>query len=203
MIWNSNATLIKAQFPIATTGNRTEWRAHVAYNTTAAAYFVTYTMGRRVFPQAEITKEILRRSTYMDRYSKTLKEILEYDSLRTAILNPVEPPPPEIDEEDTSASEADSLAAQPQGPVLSLDSIKTLLAGSRSEMGGLFFNTINVPDSARYWYTLVVEEHPESRYGSLALFAIAQLQSLESPYITFYQSQLAVPASIALRIEQR
>jgi TolA-binding protein len=141
---------------------------------------VTYTRGRRVFPQAEITKEILRRSTYMDRYFKTLEEILEYDSLRTAILNPVEPPPPEVDEEDTSASAADSLAAQPQGPVLSLDSVKTLLAGSRSEMGGLFFNTINVPDSARYWYTLVVEEHPESRYGSLALFAIAQLQSRDS-----------------------
>ncbi|MGB6034437.1 MAG: tetratricopeptide repeat protein, partial [Bacteroidota bacterium] len=141
---------------------------------------VKYTRGRRVFPQAKIMREMLRRADYMDRYFKILSEVQKYDSLRTALLNPVEPPPPEVEEEDTSKSAADSLAARPQGPVLSLDTLNTLLAGSRSEMGGLFFNKINVIDSARYWYSLVVEEHAESRYAPLAMFAIAQIYSQDS-----------------------
>ena len=46
VIWSSNATRVKALFPIARTAGRTEWRPHAAYNEKADAYFVTYTMGR-------------------------------------------------------------------------------------------------------------------------------------------------------------
>jgi tetratricopeptide (TPR) repeat protein len=136
---------------------------------------VAYDKGRRTFPQAEITSEIVRRADYMTRYYVLIGNELDYDSLRTALLNPVELIDSLEAVADTSAGQADSVSQRPSRPPLSLDSVNVLLASNRSDLGALFYTTINVLDSAKVWYTLVVEESPNSAVAPASLFALAQI----------------------------
>ena len=141
---------------------------------------VSYDKGRRAFPQAEITTEIVRRADYMARYFVLIRNEQEYDSLRTALLNPVESTDSVEAVVDTASSQADSVSRKTSRPALSLDSVNVLLTNNRSDLGALFFTMINVLDSAKVWYSLVVEESPNSAAAPASFFALAQIYGQDS-----------------------
>ncbi|HUI64979.1 MAG TPA: outer membrane protein assembly factor BamD, partial [Bacteroidota bacterium] len=59
--------------------------------------------------------------------------------------------------------------------VVTLDSADIHLARCENELGGLFYATIGIPDSAEYWYRRVVGDFPSSPYVPRALFTLAQV----------------------------
>ena len=59
--------------------------------------------------------------------------------------------------------------------LVTLDSADVHLSRSENELGGLFYATIGLPDSAEYWYHRVVEDFPSSPYVPRALFTMAQI----------------------------
>lgn len=60
----------------------------------------------------------------------------------------------------------------PQKPKITTDSLKTLLAKNRLELGNLFFTEINVPDSAKKLYEEIIEKFADTRYYPDALLAL-------------------------------
>lgn len=60
----------------------------------------------------------------------------------------------------------------PQKPKITSDSLKTLLAKNRLELGNLFFTEINVPDSAKKLYEEIIEKFSSTRYYPDALLAL-------------------------------
>lgn len=60
----------------------------------------------------------------------------------------------------------------PQKPKITTDSLKTLLAKNRLELGNLFFTEMNVPDSAKKLYEEITEKFSNTRYYPDALLAL-------------------------------
>lgn len=60
----------------------------------------------------------------------------------------------------------------PQKPKITVDSLKTLLAKNRLELGNLFFTELNVPDSAKQLYFEITDKFSETRYYPDALLAL-------------------------------
>ncbi len=60
----------------------------------------------------------------------------------------------------------------PQKPRITTDSLKTLLAKNRLELGNLFFTEMNVPDSAKKLYEEITEKFSDTRYYADALLAL-------------------------------
>ncbi len=60
----------------------------------------------------------------------------------------------------------------PQKPKITTDSLKTLLAKNRLELGNLFFTEMNVPDSAKKLYEEITERFSDTRYYPDALLAL-------------------------------
>jgi tetratricopeptide (TPR) repeat protein len=153
---------------------------------------VTYTRGRTAFPQAEITKEIIRRADYMNRYFTLHAEVSKYDSLLIAL----DAPPEEASEVDTTAQ--DSVAQKPPvQPPMPRDTVLARLATSMNELAGVFFIDMDEPDSAAVWYRAVSERFPESRVAPYAMFALAQIYDQDSTV------NRAVPDSIRREIVRR
>ncbi|AFH49984.1 TPR repeat-containing protein [Ignavibacterium album JCM 16511] len=60
----------------------------------------------------------------------------------------------------------------PQRPKITIDSLKTLLAKNRLELGNLFFTEMNVPDSAKKLYEEITTKFSGTRYYPDALLAL-------------------------------
>lgn len=60
----------------------------------------------------------------------------------------------------------------PQKPKITTDSLKTLLAKNRLELGNLFFTELNVPDSAKKLYEEITDKFSDTRYYPDALLAL-------------------------------
>ncbi|HEV8538090.1 MAG TPA: tetratricopeptide repeat protein [Bacteroidota bacterium] len=63
----------------------------------------------------------------------------------------------------------------PAAPVLSADSIKSLLARAKFELGAILFLELQLPDSALLWYQQVVRESPNSPIIPRTLYAMAEI----------------------------
>jgi hypothetical protein len=61
-----------------------------------------------------------------------------------------------------------------------LDTVESRLALGKSEMGALFFNTLEVNDSASYWFTRLLNDHPGSVHVPRALYTLAQIARQDS-----------------------
>uniref|UniRef100_A0A832G242 Tetratricopeptide repeat protein n=1 Tax=Ignavibacterium album TaxID=591197 RepID=A0A832G242_9BACT len=60
----------------------------------------------------------------------------------------------------------------PQKPKITVDSLKTLLAKNRLELGNLFFTELNVPDSAKQLYLEITDKFSDTRFYPDALLAL-------------------------------
>jgi hypothetical protein len=95
------------------------------------------------------------------------------------------PPPPregELTTSDSLTAAADSAAHKPRWtPVaIPLDTVNARLALAENELGALFFNTLEVNDSAAYWFTRLLTEYPGSPYVPRALYIMAQIARQDS-----------------------
>ncbi|MGK9368584.1 tetratricopeptide repeat protein [Melioribacter sp. Ez-97] len=63
-------------------------------------------------------------------------------------------------------------AKKPSRPAISVDSIKSLIAGNLFEKGNLFYSELNNTDSALVYFNKVLEEYPESQYKVNTLYAL-------------------------------
>lgn len=61
----------------------------------------------------------------------------------------------------------------PVRPTISSDSLSKLIVKSEFDMAGLFFNEIKRPDSARYYYTDILTNYPNTNYTGRTLYALA------------------------------
>jgi TolA-binding protein len=60
----------------------------------------------------------------------------------------------------------------PIRPNISADSIKSLLVQNLFELGNLFFTEFNLPDSAYYYYSKVLNDYPDSKYQARTMYAL-------------------------------
>ncbi|MEI7812696.1 MAG: tetratricopeptide repeat protein [Ignavibacteria bacterium] len=60
----------------------------------------------------------------------------------------------------------------PVKPVITADSVNTLLVRNEYELGSLFFTELNVKDSAKYYYTDILENHSATVYTPRTLYAL-------------------------------
>ncbi len=68
----------------------------------------------------------------------------------------------------------------PQTPALSLDTINVRLADRMDDIAGLFYATMGLPDSARFWYHRLLREYPDSRGAPRALYVLARMEGEDS-----------------------
>ena len=65
----------------------------------------------------------------------------------------------------------------PIRPTISIDSAKALMVKNEFDLANLFFNELNVPDSAYLYYNDIIQNYPDSRYHSRALYSIGTYYS--------------------------
>ncbi|MCZ6775902.1 MAG: tetratricopeptide repeat protein [Ignavibacteria bacterium] len=166
---------------------------------------IAYNQGKTEFPQARITETLVYRSEYLNKYYTFQKEISKYDSLRALILNPPVMTTPAQNEtsadssaattdtsvttqdvgvKDSSAIVSDSTRQKLQNnpspaSLPTLRTVDSLLAHNKMELGGLFYSTIGMMDSAEVWYRRLVIDHPNSKPVPRALFTLAQIYALD------------------------
>jgi TolA-binding protein len=70
------------------------------------------------------------------------------------------------------AEEDEGPGPKPELPKMEEDTIATLRAKAAFELGNLFFTELDVPDSAKHYYRLVVDEHSGSEYHASTLYAL-------------------------------
>jgi len=57
------------------------------------------------------------------------------------------------------------------------DSTKMLLAELNFQLGNLFFLSLNMPDSAEYYFNLVLDDYPNSSASPVALYSLSELKA--------------------------
>jgi outer membrane protein assembly factor BamD (BamD/ComL family) len=73
---------------------------------------------------------------------------------------------------DKSDKKKKKIIIMPKRPKISADSLNSLIAGVKFELGNLFFTELNVPDSTFYYYNDVVFNYPLSSNTPKMLFAL-------------------------------
>ena len=72
----------------------------------------------------------------------------------------------------TAAIPKNNAGAPPIRPNISADSINSLLARNLFELGNLFFTEFNLPDSAYYYYSTILDTFPDSKYQARTMYAL-------------------------------
>lgn len=60
----------------------------------------------------------------------------------------------------------------PVMPVISADSLNSLLVKVYFDLGNVFYGEIIIPDSSYYYYTKMLKDYPQSKYTGQALFSL-------------------------------
>ena len=71
-----------------------------------------------------------------------------------------------------AATQKSSTGTPPIRPNISADSINSLLAQNLFELGNLFFTEFNIPDSAYFYYTTILDSFPDSKYQARTMYAL-------------------------------
>jgi len=140
-----------------------------------------YSRGRQAASSA-ITPMLIFRSDNMNRYNIFRSEIARFDSIRAALIAP---PDSAVARRDTTArvtlTPGDTLRPQaPKASVWSLDTVNARLALNKSELATLFYATMSLNDSAKFWYRRLINEHPTSPAVPRALFVLSQIAGQDS-----------------------
>ena len=60
----------------------------------------------------------------------------------------------------------------PVRPTITVDSLHTILVKNELELGNLFLTELNIPDSAKFYYTNILETYPGTKYEANTLYAL-------------------------------
>ena len=143
--------------------------------------FVAYNSGKSQFPQSPVSKLLAARAGYLMRYRILSREIARLDSMSFALANPPPVQIPDSISQDSLAHPSDSVNRAPIPLTLSPDSIATSRARNMAELAGLFYGSLEVSDSARFWYTQLLIQYPASPLTPRAQYTLAQILSQDSP----------------------
>lgn len=118
-------------------------------------------------------EEFVRDSIDYEDYLFDLKQ----DSLRNGTdTNPSEnvqtPRERARDPQSINTLQTEEQRLIPVRPVLSEDSLLTLISKDKYDLGNMFFIELNVPDSAYYYYKSVLEDYPERPFTPNVIFAL-------------------------------
>lgn len=150
-----------------------------------------YERGRNAASAAEARTQIIRRADYLSKYITYRKELAKLDTLLDAALHPADTvkqahPQAVIDSAAALADTAKVASADsskppvPQQAPLSLDTIHVRRAARMDDIGGLFYATIELPDSARFWYRRLLQEYPGNKAAPRALYVLARIEDADS-----------------------
>lgn len=78
----------------------------------------------------------------------------------------------ETAEKNAVTTQKNSTGIPPIRPNISADSINSLLAQNLFELGNLFFTEFNLPDSAYYYYSTILDTFPDSKYQARTMYAL-------------------------------
>ncbi len=68
----------------------------------------------------------------------------------------------------------------PIRPSISADSIKSLIVQNLFELGNLFFTEFNLPDSAYFYYSTILNDYPQSEYQARTMYALGSYYQTEN-----------------------
>ena len=68
----------------------------------------------------------------------------------------------------------------PIRPNISADSIKSLIVQNLFELGNLFFTEFNLPDSAYFYYSNILNDYPQSEYQARTMYALGSYYQTEN-----------------------
>ena len=80
----------------------------------------------------------------------------------------------------TAATQTNKTGIPPIRPNISADSINSILAQNLFELGNLFFTEFNLPDSAYYYYSTILDSFPDSRYQARTMYALGSFYETEN-----------------------
>jgi TolA-binding protein len=141
---------------------------------------------------AESRTEIMRRADYVNKYISYRNDIVKLDSMREAALHPRDtllvavtdsskPVSPAARQDSATTGRPDTTrVAAAKAPPMPLDTIHARLAQRMDDIAGLFYATMGIRDSSRYWYTRLLREYPESRGAPRALYVLARIEAEDS-----------------------
>lgn len=93
-----------------------------------------------------------------------------------------------------------AIGNKPKRPVIAVDSLIINRVRASLDLGNLFFTELNIPDSAYYYYNLIVSKHPETRLQPNALVGLAAVYetkgektNADSIYLMLYTTHKTSP----------
>lgn len=155
---------------------RSYYQLGLLYETVKGDYkaaLETYAGGKNQSPQSPVTPLITRRYNGLSRYKSISTEMARLESLKTVVLAP--PESLATASETTTGQPDSSMQPKKSKPLPSLDSLNSALARNKAELGALFYGGLDRTDSAHYWYTNLLANHPGSPYSARALYTLAQI----------------------------
>lgn len=160
-----------------------------------------YDLALSEYAQSEIIPIALKKSQVLGRYATHKSELVRFDSLLHRALNP---PDTTVAEDSSSVSRDSEIAGERVGErtesdspgsvaeatrrtdttksaptvAIPLDTIHAKRASNQFSLGVLFLVDLEMPDSAEYWLTTLLDEYPQSSIAPRALYALAELYRL-------------------------
>ena len=78
----------------------------------------------------------------------------------------------QAEQSNKSAAQKSEKGIPPIRPNISEDSIKSLIVQNLFELGNLFFTEFNLPDSAYFFYSTILDSFPQSAYQARTMYAL-------------------------------
>ncbi len=151
---------------------------------------VAYDRARSGPPLAKNMPIVVRKSDYLARYLQYRKEVNRLDSTLFAVLHPpdttavkdsVVARPDSLRKDSTALAKVDSLKPKaPAVPPLHPDTVRVRLAGAIDDLAGVLYASMELPDSARYWYSRLVRDFPNSKAAPRAYYVLARIERSDS-----------------------
>jgi TolA-binding protein len=133
---------------------------------------------------------VVRKSDYLGRYLQYRREVNRLDSTLFALLHPPDTTaamdtlravPDSLKKDSTALARADSLKPKtPPVPPMHPDTVRARLAGAMDDLAGVLYANMELSDSARYWYSRLVREYPDSRVAPRAFYVLARIERSDS-----------------------
>jgi TolA-binding protein len=144
---------------------------------------VAYNRGRTQWPAAAVTSIMTQKAEALGKYVQCRNDLIRIDSvrhvwvrMRDSILTTQD-----SSKSSVSAGKPDSaMAPSPRRALPNIDSLDQKIANLQSDLGSLFYASLNRRDSVVYWYHQLVTRYPNHEAVPRALYTLAQIASQDS-----------------------
>ena len=144
---------------------------------------VAYNRGRVQWPVAAVTSIMTQKAEAIGKYVLCRNELIRIDSVRQVWVRMRDSILAIQDSSKSSAltGKPDSAAAPaPRRPLPNIDSLDQKIANLQSDLGSLFYASLDRRDSVVFWYHQLVTRYPNHEAVPRALYTLAQIASQDS-----------------------